>query len=169
MSPSASVIVVSGVAGSGKTTVGRALAQQLGVPFTDADDLHPPANVAKMAGGTPLDDTDREPWLDAVADWIGAAEHDRGGGVIACSALKRSHRDQLRRGHRSVWFVQLVAEPAVLARRMVERRDHFMPPGLLGSQLADLQPLAPDEPGTIVDAALSPGRVIGVVMTALAR
>lgn len=169
MSQSASVVVVSGVAGSGKTTVGRALAERLSVPFADADDLHPPANVAKMAGGTPLDDTDRMPWLDAVADWIGAAEGDRGGGVIACSALKRSHRDRLRRGHRSVWFVQLVAERAVLARRMAERRDHFMLPGLLGSQLADLQPLAPDEPGMIVDAALSPGHVIGVVMTALAR
>ncbi|HEY9412297.1 MAG TPA: gluconokinase [Jiangellaceae bacterium] len=169
MSRSASVVVVSGVAGSGKTTVGRGLAERLGVPFADADDLHPPANVAKMAGGTPLDDTDRMPWLDAVADWIGAAEHDGAGGVVACSALKRSHRDRLRRGHRSVWLVQLVAEPSVLARRMAERRGHFMPPGLLDSQLADLQPLAPDEPGMIVDAALSPGRVIGVVMTALAR
>ena len=169
MSPVAPVVVVSGVAGSGKTTVGRALAERLGVPFADADDLHPPANVAKMAGGTPLDDTDRGPWLDAVAEWIKAAAHDGSGGVIACSALKRSHRDRLRRGDRSVWFVQLVAEPSVLARRMNQRRDHFMPPGLLRSQLADLQPLAPDEPGVTVDAALSPGRIIGVVMTALAR
>src|SRR5438105_15547837 len=90
----ASPIVVMGVSGSGKSTVGAALAQRLRVPFADADNFHPPANIAKMSAGIPLDDTDREPWLRAIGAWL--AEHDAGGGVASCSALKRSYRDALR-------------------------------------------------------------------------
>jgi len=135
-------IVVTGVCGAGKSAVGAAVADRLGLPFIDADDLHPAANKAKMARGVPLDDADRMPWLDAVA---GAAA--TGDAVIACSALRRLYRDRLRAGLPDVFFVQLDVSRAELERRVRERSHEFMPPTLLTSQLATLEPLAPDEPG----------------------
>jgi gluconokinase len=143
-----SPIVVMGVSGSGKSTVGAALAQRLGVPFADADDLHPPANIAKMTAGHPLDDNDRYPWLEAIGEWL--AEHCDGG-VMSCSALKRKYRDQLRRHCRQVMFVHLSGSPDVIARRQASRPGHFMPATLLASQFATLEPLQPDEHGITID------------------
>jgi gluconokinase len=140
-------VVVMGVSGSGKSTVGGALAARLGVAFLEGDDLHPAANIAKMRAGIPLDDADRLPWLHAVAAWIGERERAGEDAVVSCSALHRSYRDLLREGHPSVRFLQLTLDPARLADRVAERTGHFMPPSLLGSQLATMEPLAADEPG----------------------
>lgn len=144
-------IVVMGPSGSGKSLVGAALAARLGARFVDGDDLHPRANVAKMAAGTPLDDDDREPWLDAVALVLVRQAPI----VIACSALRRTYRDRIRATCADAWFVELVVPSAELRQR-VSRRDHFMPAALLDSQLATLEPLATDEVGARVanDAGL---------------
>ncbi len=138
-----------GVSGSGKSTVGAALAQRLGVPFEDADDLHPAANIAKMAAGHALDDDDRRPWLDAVGEWL--ADHDASGGVMSCSALKRAYRDQLRGHAPRLELVHLDGTREVIARRQASRPGHFMPASLLDSQFATLEPLAPEEHGVVID------------------
>jgi gluconokinase len=143
------LVVVMGVSGSGKSTVGAALAQRLRVPFADADDFHPPANIAKMTAGHPLDDHDREPWLEAVGGWL--AEHDETGGVMTCSALKRAYRDTLRASAPRLELVHLDGSRAVIARRQSSRPGHFMPAALLDSQFATLEPLAPDEHGVVID------------------
>src|SRR5271168_3655412 len=117
-----STIVVMGVSGSGKSTVGSALAQRLRVPFVDADTLHPPSNIAKMSAGEPLTDDDRYPWLERVGEWL--AGH-RGGGVVSCSALKRKYRDQLRTHCASTEFLCLSGSPEVIGSRMAERPGHF--------------------------------------------
>ncbi len=142
-----SPIVVMGVSGSGKSTVGAALAQRLRVPFADADDFHPPANVAKMTAGEALDDDDRWPWLEAIGEWLAA--HD--GGVMTCSALKRSYRDRLRHNRPDVEFVHLHGDRDVITRRQATRPGHFMPASLLDSQFATLEPLEDDEQGFVVD------------------
>ena len=142
--------VIAGVAGSGKTSVGQLVASQLGWPFADGDNFHSQANIAKMQSGTPLTDEDRWPWLRSIAAWIGEREAAGGGGVVACSALKRSYRDVLRAGHPTVRFAFLTAPATVLDARM-RHRHHFMPESLLASQLADVEPLGPDEPGGMVD------------------
>ncbi|HJT93297.1 MAG TPA: gluconokinase [Mycobacterium sp.] len=144
----ASPIVVMGVSGSGKSTVGAALAQRLRVPFGDADDFHPPANIAKMTAGEPLDDDDRYPWLDAIGEWL-ADHHD--GGVMSCSALKRKYRDQLRRHWADIEFVHLSGTPEVIGKRQASRPGHFMPASLLQSQFATLEPLESDERGITID------------------
>jgi gluconokinase len=148
--PATTSIVVMGVTGSGKTSAARELTGQLGWEYIDGDDLHPEANVAKMAGGTPLDDEDRWPWLRRIAEVIG--EHEAAGIslVITCSALKRSYRDLLRDGHPSVWFAHVDVTREVLAERLAARQGHFMPPSLLDSQLATLEPLGEDEPGGVI-------------------
>ncbi|MEU4344310.1 gluconokinase [Nocardia sp. NPDC023852] len=161
----APVIVVMGVSGSGKSTVGARLADVLGVEYAEGDDFHPAANVAKMAAGTPLDDADRAPWLDAVAAWL--AEHTEQGGVVSCSALKRGYRDQLRAGVFEAFFVHLAAPRTELARRMTGRRGHFMPPSLLDSQLAALEPLAADENGVTIDATRTPEDLVTDAVAAL--
>ncbi len=143
-----SPIVVMGVSGSGKSTVGAALAQRLGVPFADADDFHPPANIAKMTAGQPLNDDDRRPWLDSIGVWL--AEHVDGG-VMSCSALKRAYRDQLREHCPSVEFLHLSGTPEVIGRRQASRPGHFMPASLLASQFETLEPLAADEHGVAID------------------
>jgi gluconokinase len=145
----ASPIVAMGVSGSGKSTVGAALAQRLRVPFADADDFHPPANIAKMTAGHALDDDDRHPWLEAIGEWLVA--HRESGGVMSCSALKRRYRDQLRHHVPAVEFLHLHGSPEVIARRQASRPGHFMPASLLASQFATLEPLAPDERGQVVD------------------
>jgi gluconokinase len=127
-------IVIAGVSGCGKTTVGRALAERLGIPFLDADDFHPPENLAKMRSGVALEDADRWPWLDRLGGEL--ARHEAV--VLACSALKRRYRDRLRELAGPLDFTLLVVPRAELERRMRER-EHFMPPGLLDSQLADLE------------------------------
>jgi len=146
---SAPLIVAMGVSGSGKSTVGAALAQRLRVPFADADDFHPPANIAKMTAGEALDDDDRGPWLEAIGEWLTA--HAGTGGVMSCSALKRSYRDQLRPHVPDVEFLHLHGSREVIARRQASRPGHFMPASLLDSQFAILEPLAPDERGQVVD------------------
>ncbi|WP_308491670.1 gluconokinase [Microbacterium terrisoli] len=147
-------IVVMGVSASGKSSVGTALAARLGVPFVDGDDLHPRANVVKMASGVPLVDEDRWPWLDAVADRLA-----QGAVVVACSALKRAYRDRLRTRAPHTVFVHLAGSADVLERRIGSRPGHFMPPSLLQSQLDTLEPLGPDETGFVLDFAPSPAAV----------
>jgi gluconokinase len=141
-------IVVMGVSGSGKSTVGAALAQRLRVPFGDADDFHPAANIAKMTAGHALNDDDRYPWLEAIGEWL--AEH-RDGAVMSCSALKRKYRDQLRRHCPEVEFMHLSGTPEVIGKRQASRPGHFMPASLLKSQFDTLEPLEADECGAVID------------------
>jgi gluconokinase len=143
-----SPIVVMGVSGSGKSTVGAALAQRLRVPFADADDFHPPANIAKMTAGHALDDDDRYPWLEAIGDWL---DEHRTGGVMSCSALKRRYRDQLRRHCPELRFLHLSGTPEVIGHRQASRPGHFMPATLLASQFETLEPLGDDEAGSVID------------------
>ncbi len=143
------LVVVMGVSGSGKSTVGAALAQRLRVPFADADDFHPPANIAKMSAGHALDDEDRGPWLEAIGRWL--EEHDAQGGVMSCSALKRAYRDVLREHAPRTELLHLAGSPDVIARRQASRPGHFMPASLLASQFATLEPLGDDEHGLVVD------------------
>ena len=151
------VVVVMGVAGTGKTTIGPLLAARLGVPYAEGDDFHSEANISKMSAGTPLDDDDRWPWLDAIGAWA----HRRAGlgGVVSCSALKRSYRDRLRAAAPDVVFVHLAGDRAVIEDRMSHRQGHFMPTALLDSQFATLQPLQEDEAGVAVDVAGTPEEI----------
>ncbi|MFJ9041282.1 gluconokinase [Streptomyces sp. NPDC102406] len=160
------VVVVMGVAGTGKTTIGPLLAERLGVPYAEGDDFHPPANIAKMTAGTPLTDEDRRPWLDAIGEWA----HGRAGlgGVVSCSALKRSYRDRLRAGAPGVVFVHLTGDRKLIEDRMSHRQGHFMPTALLDSQFATLQPLEADEAGVGVDVSGSPEEIADRAVRALA-
>ncbi|KAA1426104.1 gluconokinase [Nocardioides antri] len=147
-----------GVSGSGKSTVGAALAQRLGVPFVDADDLHPPANIAKMTAGEPLDDDDRGPWLDTIGAWL--CRHDAEGGVVSCSALKVAYRDRLRTHAPRVRFLHLSGSRQVIAGRQAGRPGHFMPASLLDSQFAVLEPLGPEEDGVVIDVGLTVDAIV---------
>ena len=142
-----SPVVVMGVSGSGKSTVGAALARRMAAPYLDSDTLHPPENVAKMSAGEPLTDADRYPWLERVGSWL--AENRRG--VVACSALKRAYRDQLRRHCPLMRFLHLHGTPALLTTRLNARSGHFMPAALLQSQFDALEPLGADEHGVVVE------------------
>jgi gluconokinase len=146
-----------GVSGSGKSTVGAALAQRLHVPFADADDLHPSANIAKMSRGEALDDEDRSPWLELVGEWLAVHED---GGVMSCSALKRKYRDQIRHHAPTVRFLLLEGTREVIAARQASRPGHFMPASLLTSQFAALEPLAPDEDGVVLDVDQSVDQIV---------
>ncbi|MER5558577.1 MULTISPECIES: gluconokinase [unclassified Streptomyces] len=158
-------VVVMGVAGTGKTTIGPLVAARLGVPYAEGDDFHPQANVAKMSAGIPLDDDDRWPWLDAIGVWAhGRAER---GGVVSSSALKRSYRDRLRAAAPGVVFLHLTGDRALIEHRMAERKGHFMPTALLDSQFATLQPLGPDEAGVAVDVSGTPEDIAERAATAL--
>ena len=140
-------IVVMGVSGCGKSSVGIALADALGARFIDGDDLHPAANKAKMSAGIPLDDDDRWPWLDLVSKALGEGAAT----VIACSALKRVYRERILAGAPSTFFIHLDGSREILEQRLGSRTGHFMPATLLDSQLATLEPLAGDEPGAVID------------------
>ncbi len=134
------IVIVCGVSGAGKTTVGRLLAERLGCTFLDADDFHPPANIAKMAAGIPLNDDDREPWIARLASLLGdyrAANRDL---VLACSALRRAHRQRLGVDQRHVITALLTGSPHLIAARLAQRRHAFMPASLLDSQLLALEP-----------------------------
>ncbi len=140
------VLLVMGVSGSGKTTVARALADALGWDYQEGDDLHPPANVAKMRAGIPLTDEDRQPWLAAIGAWIDDQAHTGRPGIVTCSALKRAYRDGLRRGRPQVRLVFLEGSRKLIADRLSHRKGHFMPPSLLDSQFAALEDPGADEP-----------------------
>lgn len=160
-------LVVMGVSGSGKTTVAALLADRLGFPAAEADDFHPAANVAKMAAGIPLDDADRWPWLATLRTWMDGHGAAAGGTVVTCSALKRSYRDLLRAGTGVVRFLHVDADAELLARRLGQRTDHFMPDTLLASQLATLEPLEPDEDGTTLANDTTPGDLADRAITRL--
>ncbi|WP_069814262.1 gluconokinase [Streptomyces sp. TP-A0874] len=161
----APLVVVLGVSGSGKTTIGVALANRLGLPYADGDNFHSPANIAKMRAGTPLDDEDRWPWLDAVGTWL--ARHRATGGVVSCSALKRHYRDRLATAAPGVFFIHLDGSQQLISDRLGQRRGHFMPPGLLQSQFADLERLASDEPGATVSIEATPHETVDRALLAL--
>ena len=146
------IVVVMGVSGSGKSAVGARLADMLGVRFTEGDRFHPPENIARMSAGMPLRDEDRWGWLDAIAVEIAGAERTRQGLVIACSALKRIYRDRLRLASRRLRFVYLEISRDQAARRVAERKHHFMPASLVDSQFAALQPPAAEEEAVVLDA-----------------
>ena len=143
--------VVMGVSGSGKTTIGRALARELGAEFLEGDKFHPEANIAKMSRGEPLDDADRWPWLDRMAEELARAKAAGRNVVLASSALKRSYRDRLRRGAPDLRLVYLKGDKELIRGRMQARTQHFMPPGLLDSQFAALEEPGPDESPVVID------------------
>jgi gluconokinase len=167
--PETTSIVVMGVSGSGKSTVAEGLVERLGWEFAEGDDLHPPANVAKMRSGQPLDDDDRWPWLRRLADWIGEREQAGRPVVVTCSALKRSYRDLLRNGHPSVWFAHVTVDPDLLRERVAGRTGHYMPASLVESQLAALEPLQDDEPGAAISGGGAPAVVVDELLSVLAR
>ena len=156
-------IVIMGVAGCGKSSVGAALSAASGIPYRDGDDLHPAANVAKMKAGTPLIDADRWPWLDLVA-----ADLLRGASlIIGCSALKRVYRDRIRAGAGGpVLFIHLSGDRAVIEARMEARTGHFMPLSLLDSQFAALEPPASDEFSMTVDIDQTPDQIVAKIVAA---
>jgi gluconokinase len=151
------IVVLMGVAGTGKTTVGRRLAHALGWRFRDADAFHPAANVAKMRRGEPLTDADREPWLDALARLVADEHHAGRNLVLACSALRRAYRERLARGVPGVLWVHLTGDPALLRERLRRRRGHFAGTDLLPSQLETLEPPAD---ALAVDVAAPPDAIV---------
>ena len=156
-------LIVMGVSGSGKSTIGRALADALDLEFVDGDDLHPRANKEKMAAGHPLDDQDRAPWLEIIAERIGAELADGKPIVVACSALKRRYRDQLISHAPSAVFVHLEGRRDIVAERQSHRDHEYMPNSLLDSQYATLEPLEPDEHAIVVDLAQTPDDMVRFV------
>jgi gluconokinase len=156
-----------GVSGSGKTTVARGVAERLGWVFAEGDDFHPAASVEKMRAGEPLTDDDRDPWLRDLAEWIGAREAARDNAILTCSALKRAYRDVLAAGHPSVRFVHVTAAAETIRRRVEDRRGHYMPASLLGSQLAALEPLQSDEPGITLPGDATVAEVVDELMARL--
>jgi gluconokinase len=161
------IVIISGVSGSGKTTVGAMLAGRLGWPFADADDFHPAANVEKMRAGIPLTDEDRRPWLRAIGAWMD--EHIARGesAVVGCSALRRSYRDQLLGGRPEARMVFLATDRGVLSRRLAARVGHFFPETLLASQLAALEPPGPDEHVIRVIPADTPAATVDAIIALL--
>jgi gluconokinase len=162
-------VIVMGVSGSGKSTIGALIAGALGVPFVDGDSLHPQSNVEKMAGGHPLNDVDRWPWLATVGTTLADAGRHGSGMVIACSALKRVYRDAIRKTAPGTCFVHLSGSREVLTSRVEGRSDHFMPPALLDSQLATLEPLEDDESGIVVDVDQSVTAIVAEATSALRK
>lgn len=165
----AAAIIVMGVSGSGKSTIGALLAERLGWPFADADGFHPPENVAKMASGQPLTDADRWPWLDAIAAHIDAARKAGQPVVVACSALRRAYRDRLRAGHGDLLFLHLSGAPEVIAARQAARQGHFMPPSLMASQFATLEDTVAEPDAVTVSVKASPHEVVNAAMVAISR
>jgi gluconokinase len=164
---SPAVIVVMGVASSGKTSLGERLAERLGWPFRDADSFHPPANVAKMSGGIPLTDEDRKPWLAAIAAWIDELRATGGNGIVTCSALKRAYRDVIVGGRPDVALVYLKGSRELIGQRMAARQHHFMPPALLDSQFATLEEPGADENPLVVQVEASKDAIVEQVVSEL--
>jgi gluconokinase len=161
------VLVLMGVSGSGKSTTGAALAKALGWPFRDADSFHPPANIAKMSQGLPLDDEDRAPWLAAIAGWIDERRELGEPGIVSCSALKRAYRQRIVGERRGVRLVYLRGDKALIGRRLEARKHHFMPASLLDSQFTVLEEPRADEQAIVVSVAMSPRRVVEAILAAL--
>ncbi len=165
--PKPAVIVVMGVASSGKTSLGERLAAELGWPFRDADSFHPPENVAKMAGGTPLNDDDRKPWLAAIAAWIDDLRVAGGHGIVTCSALKKAYRSVIVGERPDVALVYLRGSRELIGARMASRQHHFMPTALLDSQFATLEEPADDERPLVVSVESSKEAIVSDVMARL--
>lgn len=157
-----------GVSGCGKSTIGRALAERLGVDFLEGDDLHPPANVQRMAAGIALTDADREGWLAAIAARLAQAHRRQRGLVVTCSALKRRYRDQLRSGCPGLRLLYLHGDEALLAERLRTRVGHYMPASLLPSQVQALEPPQPDEQALAADIRTAPALIVAQAAAALA-
>lgn len=153
-----------GVCGCGKSTVGKALATHNGVVYVEGDVFHPPANVAKMSAGQPLDDADRADWLRALQGEIRKARDNGVGLVVSCSALKRRYRDLLREGDPELRFAHLTGPRELIAERLSARQDHYMPPALLDSQLSTLEPLDPDEHGVKLDIRSAPAQLVEAIL-----
>jgi gluconokinase len=163
-------LVVMGVAGSGKSTIAAALSKHLGWACAEADEFHPQANIAKMSQGTPLQDEDRWPWLQEIQDWMTAQARAGHSTVLTCSALKQSYRQLLSEAEGRVVFIHLHGDAALLSQRMQGREGHFMPPTLLPSQLATLEPLTAAEldAGSLrLDITQAPEDLIGQILAAL--
>jgi gluconokinase len=158
-----------GVCGSGKSTVGAALALHLNATFLEGDEFHPPANVARMAAGIALTDSDRQGWLQALGARLGAARREGRAVVLSCSALKRSYRDTLRQQAGDLALVYLAGTPELLAQRMAGRSGHYMPPSLLASQLATLEPPQADEHALTLDIAQAPQALVQDALAWLGR
>jgi gluconokinase len=163
----ASVVIVMGVSGSGKTTVGTLLAGRLHWEFEDADWFHPAGNVDKMHNGVPLTDDDRWPWLRAIAAWIDRTRAAGGHGVVACSALKRRYRELLTADRPDVRLVYLEGDQTLIARRIATRHEHFMPASLLKSQFDALEAPGPDEHPIIVSIDLPPREIVARILAEL--
>lgn len=162
-------VVVMGVSGCGKSTVAAGIAVALGWPFAEADDFHPAANVAAMRSGRPLTDDDRWPWLADLAAWVTSQEASGRSSVMSCSALRRTHRDVLRSGAPQVVFIHLDGPAQLIASRLEGRAGHFMPSSLLESQVASLEPLAPDEQGVVLDLGAEPDVLVEAALAWLSR
>lgn len=160
-------IIVMGPSSVGKTTTAKLVAKALDWPFAEADEFHPPQNIDKMSAGIALNDTDRQPWLEKIRDWISSEAAEGRSVVLTCSALKRRYRDTLRGADARVRFLELVADKALVAARMAERKGHYMPPALLDSQFADLEMLDDDEDGVKIDVGRSPEQVRDDALAAL--
>ena len=158
-----SVLLLMGVAGSGKSTTAELLAERLGWPFRDADSFHPPGNVEKMAAGTPLTDEDRWPWLHAIADWMDAVVAAGERGIVTCSALKRAYRDVLLTGRPGVALIYLRGDKPLIGERLSARTGHFMPATLLDSQFSTLEEPGPDERPLVVDVDASPEELVEAI------
>jgi gluconokinase len=156
-----------GVSGSGKTTVGEGIANAMRWEYAEGDSFHPQANVAKMTSGTALSDEDRWPWLRAIGDWLGEHESSGHSAVVTCSALRRAYRDLLRDGRPDVRFCHVHADAALIKQRLAQRSGHYMPPSLLPSQLATLEPLQADEPGVVVSVGDTPQDIVQRALRAL--
>lgn len=156
-------LVVMGVSGSGKSTLALELASRLGVPMAEADEFHPPENIAKMSQQVPLTDEDRWPWLHALRDWM--SNRSRTGSIITCSALRRSYRDVLRQAQGTVLFLHVTVDTPRLTDRLEHRSGHFMPPSLLESQLATLESLDPDEDGVVLSNDSTVDQLVEAAMT----
>jgi gluconokinase len=161
------VVVLMGVSGCGKSTIGTGLSQALGWPFRDADSFHPPANIEKMSRGVPLEDADRWPWLEAIAQWIDARREAGAPGIVSCSALKRAYRERIIGERPGVRLVHLKGERELIAARLAKRKGHFMPAGLLQSQFDALEePLAAERP-LVVDIAPTPEEIVAAIVVGL--
>lgn len=159
--------IIMGVSGCGKSSVGSAVAEHFDATFVDGDDLHPKANVEKMASGQPLNDVDRAPWLAIVGDTLASSDHDV---ILACSALKRSYRDMIRTAAGgAVTFLHCYGDKSVILARQAARKDHFMPDSLVDSQFATLEPLGDDEDKIEVDVDQNFDQVVGAFIRAITR